>query len=536
MFRLFERLTWLAGGVLAMAGAGPAMSQETPKHGGTLTYMIPADAPPSLDGHRETTFATVHATAPFYSVLIRINPANPIATNDFACDVCTEMPVATEGGKTWTFTIRDGVRFQDGTPLTAFDVAASWQELIAPRAGVTSARVTYFAMVESVKAPDNRTVVFRLKFPTATFLPALADPYAYIYKKEILDRDPRWYETHILGSGPFRFTEYETGQSISGVRNPDYYHKGLPYLDGFRAIFADKQSVRIDAMRADRASAEFRGIPPAARDQLVKELGDKITTQSSDWNCTNMITPNHSRKPFDDVRVRRALGLAIDQWNGAPALSRIANIKTVGGVVFPGSPLAATKEELQKMSGYWPDIEKSRAEARRLLKEAGQEGLRFELLNRNVDQPYKYVGTWVIDEWTKIGVHATQRVLPTGPWYDALRSGAFDVTVEANCQGLVNPVLDVGKLLPRSVYTENYGFFEDQKLVDLYQVMLFEPDPAKLRVLMREFETYALDTQVHALVLPWWARIVPARSYMKGWKISPSHYVGQDLATVWLDR
>ena len=108
--------------------------------------------------------------------------------------------------------------------------------------------------------------------------------------------------------------------------------------------------------------------------------------------------------------------------------------------------------------------------------------------------------------------------------------------MEANCQGLVNPVLDVGKLLPRSVYTENYGFFEDQKLVDLYQAMVFEPDPTKLRVLMRAFETYALDTQVHALVLPWWARIVPARSYMKGWKISPSHYVGQDLATVWLDR
>ena len=70
---------------------------------------------------------------------------------------------------------------------------------------------------------------------------------------------------------------------------------------------------------------------------------------------------------------------------------------TVGGIVFPGSPLAATKEELQKMAGFWPDIEKSRAEARRLLKEAGQENLHVELLNRNVDQPYKYVGTWLVD-------------------------------------------------------------------------------------------------------------------------------------------
>ena len=99
--------------------------------------------------------------------------------------------------------------------------------------------------------------------------------------------------------------------------------------------------------------------------------------------------------------------------------------------MFPGSPLAATKEELQQLAGYWPDIEKSRAEARRLLKEAGAEGLTFELLNRNVDQPYKYVGTWVIDEWSKIGVKVTQQVVPTGPLVEAMRSGDFDVAVEA---------------------------------------------------------------------------------------------------------
>jgi ABC-type transport system substrate-binding protein len=103
-----------------------------------------------------------------------------------------------------------------------------------------------------------------------------------------------------------------------------------------------------------------------------------------------------------------------------PALSKIANVRTVGGIVFPGSPLAATKEELQHMTGFWPDIDKSRAEAKRLLKEAGQENLTFELLNRNVDQPYKYVGTWIVDEWSKIGVHATQKVVPTGPWFEAL--------------------------------------------------------------------------------------------------------------------
>jgi peptide/nickel transport system substrate-binding protein len=249
-----------------------------------------------------------------------------------------------------------------------------------------------------------------------------------------------------------------------------------------------------------------------------------------------VVTPNHKRRPFDDVRVRRALTLAIDQWRGAPALAKIAIVRTVGGIVFPDSPLAATREELQQIAGFWPIIDKSRAEAKRLLKEAGAEGLTFELLNRNVDQPYKYVATWLIDEWSKIGLRVTQRVLPTGPFFEGLRNATFDVAVDFNCQSVVNPLLDVGKFLPRSVYAENYGNYEDQKEIDLYQQMLRETDLTKQRDLMREFEKYVLDTEAHMLMTPWYYRIIPYRSYVKGWKISPSHYVNQDLSTVWLDQ
>ena len=200
-------------------------------------------------------------------------------------------------------------------------------KIVHPPAGVTSARQSFYVMVDKIEAPDPPTVVFRLKFPTSAFMPALADPYTWIYKKEILDKDPRWYEKNIMGSGPFKFVGYETGQSIKGVRNPDYYHKGLPYLDGIVGIYAPKQAVRVDAIRADRAAIEFRGLPPSARDELVGALGDKITVQASDWNCGADRHPNHKRKPFDDVRVRRALTLAIDRWHGAPALSKIAIVR-----------------------------------------------------------------------------------------------------------------------------------------------------------------------------------------------------------------
>src|SRR5438132_4824726 len=134
-------------------------------------------------------------------------------------------------------------------------------------------------MVDTVEALDPTTVVFRLKFATSAFLPALADPYGWIYKKEILDKDPRWYEKNILGSGPFKFVGLEIGQSIKGAKNPDYYLEGLPFLDGFTGIYAEKQAVRIDALRADRAAIEFRGFPPSVRDELVGALGDKVTVQ-----------------------------------------------------------------------------------------------------------------------------------------------------------------------------------------------------------------------------------------------------------------
>lgn len=527
---------WAATVALVAITTIPAMAEGPPKRGGTLTYLIPADAPPSFDGHRETTFATVHAAAPFYSVLIRVPPDNPASTTEFVCDLCTEMPKPTDDGKTYTFKIRDGVKFHDGSRLTAFDVADSWNRIVFPPKGTISARVSYYAMVDRIEAPDERTVVFHLKRATTAFLPALADPFTWIYKKEILAKDPHWYEKNIMGSGPFKFAGYEVGQSIKGVRNPDYYHKGQPYLDAIQGIFAPKQSVRVDALRSDRAAIEFRGLPPAARDELMKEAGGAIVAQDSDWNCGNIITFNHRKKPFDDVRVRRALQLAVDQWHGAPALSKIATVRTVGGIVFPGSPLAATKAELQQIAGYWPDIEKSRAEARRLLKEAGAEDLKFELTNRNVDQPYKYVGTWLIGEWKKIGVTAEQKVVPTGPWFQAMRGGTFDVVVEANCQSVVNPVLDTGKYLPHTVYPENFGGYDDPKSIELYDKMQVETDPKAQRTAMRAYEKHTLDTEAHAIVTPYWYRIVMARSYVKGWKISPSHYLNQDLANIWLDK
>ncbi len=521
----------LAGG-LAIALAVDAGAGE-PKRGGILKFVVP-DEPPSFDGHKETTFALIHPIAPFYSVLIRVDPDNPATFTDFKCDLCTAMPTPTDGGKTYTFKIRKGVKFHDGTPLTAKDVHASFERIIFPKDPSYSARQAQFSMVESVTAPDDETVVFKLKYPSGGFIPSLATPFNFIYSKAILDKDQRWYEKNVMGSGPFVFESREAGAVVRGKRNPDYYHPGQPYLDGFEAIFAKTQTLRVQSIRGDQASIEFRGLPPKSRDDLVAALGKDITVQESAWNCVLLVTPNHEKKPFDDPRVRRALSLAIDRWGGAESLSKIAVVKPVGGVVFPAHPLAASKEELQQIAGFWPDIKKSREEARRLLKEAGAAGLKFTLANRAIDQPYTIVGTWLIDQWRQVGLIVTQKMDATGPFYAALHSGAFDVTLDFNCQSVVNPLIDASKFLPTA--GNQYGRFQDEELTKLYDAMNRTSDVAEQKRLMRVYEKRVLDEQAHNLITLWWYRIIAHRSYVKGWKITASHYLNQDLSGVWLDK
>jgi peptide/nickel transport system substrate-binding protein len=526
----------LASTVAAATGVPVAAAAETPQAGGVLTYVFPSRVP-SYDGHKETTFGVIHPLAPFYSLLIRVNPENPASPTDFVCDLCEgDVPEPTDGGTKYTFKIREGVKFHDGSPLSSADIKATYDKIIFPPAGVPSARKAFFSMVESVEAPNATTVVFNLKFPSGAFIPALATPFNWVYSKKDLDEHGMaWHQKNINGSGPFIFSEHQPGSSVTGTKNPNYHHAGRPYLDGIKALQAPKMAVNLNAIRGDRAAAQFRGFPPKARDDMVKALGDKVTVQESDWNCVLLATPNQKMKPMDDPRVRRALSMAVDRWGGSKYLSQIAIVKTVGGVAFPGHPLAATKEELLQMETYNPYPDKARAKAKALLAEAGASNLELNFNNRAVDQPYKVVGTWLVDQWRRIGVKANQRVQPSPQFYDTLRKKKdFDMSLDFNCQAVVNPIADITKFLGSA--GNNYGDFEDQALEDIYSKIARAGSVDEQRSLIREFEKHALDEMAHEIVTLWWYRITIHRNYFKGWQISPSHYLNQQLDNVWLDK
>ena len=134
---------WAAGLGLAVAiAAGPAGARNAETRRNAHLSSIPADAPPSFDGHRETTYATVHAAAPYYSVLIRVPPDNPASTTEFVCDLCTEMPKPTDGGKTYTFKIREGVKFHDGIEAHGPGRGGELEQDRVPAQGASAARAS----------------------------------------------------------------------------------------------------------------------------------------------------------------------------------------------------------------------------------------------------------------------------------------------------------------------------------------------------------------------------------------------------------
>jgi peptide/nickel transport system substrate-binding protein len=387
--------------------------------------------------------------------------------------------------------------------------------------------------VESVEAPTSDTVVFRLKYAEASFMANLSSPWNWIYKADILAKDPRWYEKNVMGTGPFKFVEYVRGSHWVGKKNPDYWDKGKPYLDGYRALFISSSSAQVAAVRGERAHIQFRGFTPADRDSLVAALGPKIAVQESAWDCALMVAINHEKKPFDDKRVRRALSLALDRWEASKNLSKIAIVRDVAGIQVPGTPYATPPEELKKLAGYWPDINASRAEAKRLLREAGvPDGFAFTFKNRGIPQPYEPIGIWMIDQWRQIGLNVKQEVIEASAYHPMLKRGDFEVAMDFQCGFIVEPDLDLGRFLSNS--DANYGKHKDVVIDDLYQRQARATDPEERKKILRTLEKRLLDEEVHVMYTLQWHRIIPHNSKVKGWTITPSHYLNNQLDTVWL--
>ncbi len=517
---------------LGMGGLNLATVQaqaQTPKRGGTLTFAISAETP-HYDPHGSDTYATLHFAAPFYSTLLRFNLSKfPEVEGDLAQSWAVAPDLMS-----YTFKLHPSVKFHDGNPLTSADVKATYERLRNPPQGVVSTRRATFDDIGTLETPDPTTVVFRMKNLNTSMLEHFASPWNVVYSAKDLAENPAGPRTKINGTGPFIFVEHVRGSHVSGRNNGSYFKQGLPYLDGWKGVFTLQAAAMLNAVQGGQVLGEFRGISPAERDRLVQAMGDKIRIEESSWTLNLLVCFNVEKKPFDDVRVRRALCMAIDRWGGSQGLSRISTLRAVGGLIRPGSPFATPESELVKLPGFSKDIKKSREEAKKLLADAGVPNLKFTLHNRNLAMPYTPAGIFLVDQWRQVGVEVEHKQFDTAPYLATMNAGNHDVAIDFSNLFMDDSSLGLAKYLSVTRAPENRSRSRDPELDRLYDDHLRERDVEKRKAMIRAFEKRLFE-QAYQQPLLWWHRIVPTHTVVMGWKMSPSHNLGQDLAEVWLN-
>ena len=460
-----------------------ATSAETPRRGGVLLAVIGAD-PPSLDPHQESTFANIELVAPLYSTLLQLDPYQyPKIIGDLA----TAWKIAPDG-LSYTFTLHPGVKFHDGSALTAADVKASYDKIIFPPAGVRSIRKNAYTAITAVEAPDPGTVVFKLKFPSASLLANLASPWNVIYPKKYLDQDPNYFKTHVVGSGPFKFKSYTRGSTFEGERNPDYFVKDRPYLDGYKFYISPETSVRAAAIRSGRAYIEFRHLPAAEVEAIKKQLGDKVTVQETpmtgQWGIAHQ---QHREAVHRRARPQGAHAGHRPLHDGPGALSahrpqerRRPDPAGLGMGHGAGGP----REAPGLRARHREEPGRGQAAARR-----GRLPERFKVVlkNRNVKLPYQDFAVFLIQEWRKIGIEAENRPLETAAWFnDGQNTGNFELIVAPTVEFMDDPDQFLGRYATGS--TQNWGRFSDPQVDDLFSRQARALDPAERKKLIGQLE------------------------------------------------
>jgi peptide/nickel transport system substrate-binding protein len=464
-----------------------------------------------------------------YSTLLKFDAAN---YPDIKGDLAESWQVSADR-RVYMFKLRPNVLFHDGSHLTSADVKATYDRIINPPAGVTSARRPSYAAISAIETPDPYTVVFRMSWPEAAMLANFASPWNCIYSAARLAIDPQFPKKNILGTGPFVFVEHVPGSHLAGKRWDRYFDPGKPYLDGYKASFTSGEAV-IAAIERGEIQAQFRNVSPMERDHLTEVLGDRITIREAPVLVNLMLTFNTRRPPFEDARVRRALSLAINRWTMADTLSNTTYLKFVGGILRPGFAEATPEAELATLPGFSRDGAESRAEARRLLAEAKIPNLSFVLVNRGIPLPYAPAARFAVDAWREVGVNVTEKPLKNKEWQAALEAGDFDVAFEFQGDYFDDPTQQLAKYVSRDLSPVNYSGATDRLLDALFVGQAISSDPRQRSKIIRDFERRVFN-EAYTVPVLWWNRIVVTSARLKDWFLTPSLYVNQDLAEVWLE-
>lgn len=507
----------------------PALAQTSPTRGGTFVYAVTQGEPATFDCHVAISINVALRIAPHYSSLLKSNPADP---SQIVGDLARSWTTSRDG-KTFTFKLHPNVRFHDGSALTASDVKFSLDRIRNPPKGMLSPREPMFADVSSIDAPDRETVVIRLASANASFLKVLANPTACVISEAMAKADPDYPGKKVMGSGPFKFVRYSPGHEWVGERFDQYFVKDRPYLDGFRALSMPVPAA-INALSAGQVMTDFRGVATADAARIRTARGDKIRVHEAKEpiNLLLMYMVNGKRPDLADVRVRRAIALAIDHWGGEKLIERSTGTSAPGGLLRPGSAFARTPEELSSLPGFRRDVEAARAEARKLLAEAGKTNLTLKLLNR---KPFPYAGVFLIDQLRQVGITVTQEQ-PEDPQYIAKReAGDFDLMLGAFPDMDDDPTIQWSVMTSESTNARIYANGEEKQVDAFYLRQKQAGTPQQRKAILHEAEAWMLN-QAYVIPFFWGRRTVVMASEVGGYVPTHSNWVGLDLSDLWLRK
>jgi peptide/nickel transport system substrate-binding protein len=502
--------------------------------GGVLNAMLREDLAQGFSIHETSTISTVWPASSCFNNLVMFDPFRQVESPDAVVPELAEKWSWQDNYRNLVLFLRKGVKWHDGQPFTAKDVKYTFDMVREAKDASAKLRINprkdWYANVDSIEVADTHTVVFHLKRPQPALLMMLASGYSPVYPAHVPVAE---FRNRCVGTGPFKLKEWKRGEYIEMVKNPDYWVKGRPYLDGIKYVVIAERGTRFAALQAGRLDISFpgEGTKPIA-DQL-KGSGAKLTFYEVGSNVNDNLIMNIKKPPFDKLKVRQAASLAIDRRAYAKAVHQ-------GGAVIgpsmqpkPFGYWGLLPKDLLSLPGYGNAGEEK---AKKLLAEFGytpDKPLKTEMATRAIAL-YLDFAAFVINELKQVGIDATLKQVETAQWHPMATRG--DYQMGANLTGL-------GVDDPDGNFYENYAcgsprnytHYCDEQVMKMFDAQSAELDPKKRMAMVAEIQK-RLENDAARPVMGWRIDYFPMWSYVKN--LVPHHniYNYGRLQDVWLDK
>ncbi|MBI2906155.1 MAG: hypothetical protein HYX92_00720 [Chloroflexi bacterium] len=510
--------------------ATPKPAADQPRYGGVLTRANPED-PPNLDVHQASSVNAQLPLANIYNGLVRYDPAD---VNKVIPDITEKWEVSPDG-KVYTFSLQKGVKWHDGRPFTSEDAKFSlermafWKEhkIVSPRGGAL------LSPVEKVDAVDPNTLKVTLKYPSASFLENAASGFVLMLPKHVIQAKGDM-KKDAVGTGPFKFKDWSLGVSFEVVKNPDYFVKGLPYLDGVKVFPIKDDATRLAAFRTGQirmTGIASKALTHTEAERVRREMPDKATVVSHPAAMRYLLFFNSKKKPWDDIRVRQAVDLVFDR---KAAIAINTNVGVLGASLHPTGKWGIPEDDMAKRPGYRQPKDQDVAKAKSLLTEAGYaDGFKTTMLVRS-GTVSEQQGVVAKDQLGKIGINVSLDVRESAVWQD--RSNRHDF--EISSLPASDPTDDPDATFSAYYITggsRNFGEFSDKQIDDLFKKQAATLDEKERKKLVLQIQERILELALYPVIF-WDVYNMGYWNEVRGYKPGFGPYTHNNLDRVWLAR